>query len=103
VIGGLVAGGVGVAGLTAFGITGGMILSACDGDLACLGRTDEQPGTGLVVANGIGFGLGLAGVATSAILFVLAATSDDGVDAVAALPLGPAPEGSTGLGLRLSF
>lgn len=100
---GFVAGGVSLAGFALGGVTGGMILGACDGSLGCATRTDDEPGTGLLVANGIGFGLGIAGAATSAVLFVLAATSDDGAELAARLPLAPAPPGSVGLGLRLEL
>lgn len=95
---GFVAGGVSLAGFALGGVTGGMILGACDGSLGCATRTDDDPSTGLLVVNGVGFGLGIAGAATSAVLFVLAATSDDGAELAARLPLAPAPEGSVGLG-----
>lgn len=100
---GFVAGGLSLAGFALGGVTGGMILGACDGSLGCATRTDDEPGTGLLVANGVGFGLGIAGAATSAVLFVLAATSDDGAELAARLPLASAPEGSVGLGFRFQL
>jgi hypothetical protein len=100
---GFVAAGVSLAGFAIGGVTGGVILDACGGSIGCATRTDDDPSTGLRVTNGIGFGLGLAGAATSAVLFVLAATSDDAAELAARLPLAPAPPGSVGLGLAFEL
>lgn len=104
-IGGGVAAGVGVIGFVIAGVTGGMILSECDGDLACPKREEDFDSGGLVIANYVGFGLGGAGIATGAVLFIVAAvqsgSTDGSVEAARVLPV--AGPGDAGVGVRIAF
>lgn len=104
---GLVLGGVGVAGLVAAGITGGMIM-ARDGDIdaACPdqrctpeGRELIQGSTPLLVVNGIAWGVGLVGLGAGAWLFFTG--GDEGAPATA-LDAAPLPGGAW-VSMRRSF
>ena len=102
-IAGWVIGGVGVASLVGFGVTGGIILgkssewadAGCDtraptGDCAAI-----KPGTGLWVANGVLLGAGIAGLGVGAILVGTQWPSESATVA-------PGP-GDAGLSLRVGF
>jgi hypothetical protein len=104
-IGGGVAAGVGVIGFVIAGVTGGMILSECDGDLACPGREEDFDSGGLVIGNYVGFALGGAGVATGAVLFIVAGVQSGSADVPPeTAPVQPvAGPGDAGLGLRVVF
>jgi len=74
-IAGGVTAGVGVASFIGFGVTGGLILSAC-GDLGDCPASERGSVDGLAVANAVTLGLGVAGVAAGVILFAVGATAD---------------------------
>lgn len=104
---GLVLGGVGVAGLVAAGVTGGMIM-ARDGDIdaACpdqrctpQGRELIRGSTPLLVVNGIAWGVGLVGLGAGAWLFF---TSGDKGAPATALDAAPLPGGAW-VSMRRSF
>ncbi|NUO52258.1 MAG: hypothetical protein HOV80_25675 [Polyangiaceae bacterium] len=104
-IGGGVAAGVGVIGFVIAGVTGGMILSECDGDLACPNREEDFDSGGLVIGNYVGFAVGGVGVATGAVLFIVAAvqsgTTEASVEAARVQPV--AGPGDAGVGVRIAF
>ncbi len=103
-IGGGVAAGVGVIGFVIAGVTGGMILSECDGDLACPNREEDFDSGGLVIGNYVGFAVGGVGVATGAVLFIVAAVQSGEVETQEPAPVQPiAGPGDAGLGVRLAF
>ncbi len=105
-IGGGVAAGIGVVGFIVAGITGGVILGGeCDGDLSCPKREEGLETSGLVISNYVGWGVGGAGVATGAILFIVAAVQGgeaepEGTSTGVRVTSGPAP---IGLGIRATF
>ncbi len=74
-IAGGVTGGVGVASFIGFGVTGGLILSAC-GDLGDCPASERGSVDGLAVANAVTLGVGVAGVAVGVILFAVGATAE---------------------------
>jgi hypothetical protein len=102
-IGGGVAAGVGFVGFVVAGVTGGLILSECDGDLGCKAREPDFETGGLVIGNYVGWGVGAAGAATGAVLFIVAATrgpAPTGGGNGAALTAGPCP---LCIGARVAF
>jgi hypothetical protein len=109
-IAGWTVGGIGLAAFAVAGVTGGLILDACEGSIGCEGRTPDDPGDGLLVANGVGWGVGIAGVATGATLLIIAAVADSEVESdgqsqnvdAPALSLVSGP-GDAGAGLVVSF
>ncbi len=101
-VGGLVAGGVGVLGMGAFVVTGLMALDAqstldeaCGEDHLCprgdtVGQDAADRGAGLVVPNAIGLGVGVVGLGASAALIVLGLGEDRAGTAFAPRPSGGA-------------
>jgi hypothetical protein len=75
-ISGGVVGGVGVASLVVFGVTGGLILSTC-GNIDLCPASERDTVDGLAIANVVTLGVGIAGVVTGAILLGVGATMDD--------------------------
>lgn len=109
-IGGGLAAGVGVIGFVVAGVTGGMILSECDGDVACPNRDEDFDSGGLVIGNYIGWAVGGVGVATGAALFIVAAVQSGSSEgqpepgAAAKARVQPvAGPGDAGLGIRIAF
>ncbi len=102
-IGGGVAAGVGVIGFVVAGVTGGLILDACDGDLACPVPEDQRP-DGLVIGNYVGWGVGIAGVLTGGALMIAAGVRAGSGEAAAATSLRlTAGPGDVGVALRAGF
>ncbi|MCC6557382.1 MAG: hypothetical protein IT372_30900 [Polyangiaceae bacterium] len=98
---GFIAGGVGIAGLAAFGVTGGLMLAKksvvddhCDASRRCdqEGADAAEAGRTLGIVNGIALGVGLAGVALGTTLIVIGGGEEQGAATVGitALPGGGA-------------
>ncbi len=81
-IGGIIAGGVGVLGFVGAGVTGGMVLAKesefedCSSSTSCTEIADQ--GNTLLVANGVLWGLGIAGVGLGATLLIVDLATDEG-------------------------
>lgn len=73
-IAGSVVGGVGVLGFVGFGVTGGLMLSAC-GDLGSCPTSERDSVDPLAAANAATLGIGIAGIATGVILIAVGATT----------------------------
>lgn len=103
-IAGFVVGGIGVAGMIAFGATAGVIVSRCDqtgvdGDGNPLdGNGCPEGSQGLLVGNAVTLGVGAAGLAVGAVLLAVGYTRTD--DAPVAFVPGP---GDVGAGFSWSF
>jgi len=105
-IAGIIVGAVGVGAFVGAGVTGGMVLSkkdefdACNGNASCTKlATLEDDGNTLLVANGVLFGLGIAGVGVGATLLVIdLATGSSDDPAPATVSVGP-----TGAKLSVRF
>lgn len=99
-VGGIVAGGVGVLGLGVFAVTGLMALDAqatleeaCGEDHLCpaddtAGRDAADRGESLVVPNAVGLGVGITGLAVGAALVFLHLSGDDAATTFAPRPSG---------------
>jgi hypothetical protein len=72
---GWIAGGVGVFGAVGFGVTAGAVLGLCKGHLGHCPSSEKGAVTGLGVVNIVSLGLGVAGLATGAILLGVGARS----------------------------
>jgi hypothetical protein len=103
---GFVIGGVGVAGFVGAAITGGILVSKHAAiQKECPQKTCSPAGRSLIsstgplnIANGIAWGVGIAGLATGAILVVI------GRDGKAETAIGPAfPSGGAGLSMVHTF
>ncbi len=102
-IAGWVIGGVGVASLAGFGVTGGLIMgkssewkdAGCDTPAPSDDCASIKPGTGMWVANGVLLGAGLAGLGVGAILVGTQWPSTN-----ASVAPGP---GDAGLSMRFRF
>ena len=104
---GLVAGGLGIAGLVAAGVTGGMLLSR-DGsiDEGCPDKRCTQEAYDmidgsktLIAVNYVAWGVGIAGVAAGAVLLLTSGSGDPPKTAVAPVIL----PGGGGLAMRRAF
>jgi hypothetical protein len=75
-IGGFASAGVGLLGFVGAGVTGGVILDACGGSLACEERsTTGEPSDGLAVGNAVAWGVGIAGAGVGVALLIYAGVS----------------------------
>lgn len=97
-VSGGVVGGVGVASLVVFGVTGGLILSTC-GNIDLCPASERDTVDGLAIANAVTLGVGIAGVVTGAILLGVGATMDD----AAAPPVQVGGFADAGIAVRFGF
>jgi hypothetical protein len=110
IIGAIVAGGVGVAGIVVGSITGAMVFGKKgDVDDNCNGNVCNQDGKDaadsaqtLGLVSTIGFGVGAAGLAAGALLFLLAPDEAEGDVAGLRFDVAGSPDG-VGFGLRGRF
>jgi hypothetical protein len=113
-VGAIIAGGIGLAGVVVGGVTGGLVFSKKgDVDAECVelvctpaGKDAVDDAQTLGLVSTVSFIVGGAGVATAALLFFLAPDADEPAVGSAARPmrlnLGAGPDGAS-IGLSGSF
>lgn len=114
---GFIVGGVGVAGLIAAGVTGGIVMSKSSGFDACIQRRNATPSErceiksedvdtydSLLVPNAVAWGVGLAGVGVGLVLVLTAPSSKEGEAGKASfVPVPIVVPGGGGMGLSGRF
>ncbi|MDI1478848.1 hypothetical protein [Polyangium sp. y55x31] len=114
---GFIVGGVGVAGLVAAGVTGGIIMSKSSSFDACIQRRNATPPetceikqedvdtyNNLLVPNAVAWGVGIAGVGVGLVLVLTAPSSKEGEAGKASfVPVPIVVPGGGGMGLSGRF
>ncbi|MDC3958037.1 hypothetical protein [Polyangium jinanense] len=112
---GFIVGGVGVAGLIAAGVTGGVIMSKASGFDACkktrddggsctIEQADVDTYNNLLVPNAVAWGVGIAGVGVGLVLVLTAPSSKEGEAGKASfVPVPIVVPGGGGMGLSGRF
>ena len=89
--------GVGLLGAATFGATAGAVFSLCKGHLGQCPASQRSTVGALDIVNGVGLGVGIAGVATGAVLLGVGYGSSGARAPAAALYVGPSGAGLRGV------